>query len=72
MRDLSCRLLFWPVEGGQGFGIVDVVVVGVGIAEVDMKGDRNMVVVAVGNMDSGFVELVERLDSHIDLTEEDI
>jgi hypothetical protein len=64
--------LFWPVEGGQGFGIVDVVVVGVGIAEVDMKGDRNMVVVAVGNMDSGFVELVERLDSHIDLTEEDI
>lgn len=72
MRDLSCRLLFWPVEGGQGFGIVDVVVVGVGIAEVDMKGDRNMVVVAVGNMDSGFVELVERLDSHIDLAEEDI
>lgn len=72
MRDLSCRLLFWPVEGGQGFGIVDFVVVGVGIAEVDMKGDRNMVVVAVGNMDSGFVELVERLDSHIDLTEEDI
>jgi hypothetical protein len=64
--------LFWPVEGGQGFGIVDFVVVGVGIAEVDMKGDRNMVVVAVGNMDSGFVELVERLDSHIDLTEEDI
>jgi hypothetical protein len=64
--------LFWPVEGGQGFGIVDVVVVGVGIAEVDMKGDRNMVVVAVGNMDSGFVELVERLDSHIDLAEEDI
>lgn len=72
MRDLSCRLLFWPVEGGQGFGIVDFVVVGVGIAEVDMKGDRNMVVVAVGNMDSGFVELVERLDSHIDLAEEDI
>jgi hypothetical protein len=64
--------LFWPVEGGQGFGIVDFVVVGVGIAEVDMKGDRNMVVVAVGNMDSGFVELVERLDSHIDLAEEDI
>jgi hypothetical protein len=62
--------LFWPVEADRVFGIVDVVVVGVSGA--DMKRGRNMVVVAVGNMHSGSVELLECMDSHIDLAEEEV
>lgn len=61
-------MLFWPVEGGQAFGIADIVLVAAGIVEVDMKWGRNRGLAAVGNMDSGLVELV---DSHIDLVVEE-
>jgi hypothetical protein len=63
--------LFWSVEGGRAFGIVDIVVVGVGIAEVELNESRNKVVVAAGNMDSGLAELVVRTDSRIDFVVEE-